>query len=206
MCRGGGVVRVDVIARAISASGDGSRGYIGVVQDVTEKYEAAERLREAKEAAEAASRTKSEFLANMSHEIRTPMNGIIGMTELTLDTELTAEQREYLGMVKSSADALLAIINDILDFSKIEAGRLELECVPFSLLDAIEDALEPLALRAHQRGIELAWCVEGEIPELVSGDPTRLRQILINLAGNAIKFTNEGHVTVKTLRLDSPIG
>ena len=204
--KSGNVVRVDVIARAISASGDGSRGYIGIVQDVTERYQAAERLREAKEAAETASRTKSEFLANMSHEIRTPMNGVIGMTELALDTELTQEQREYLGMVKSSADSLLGIINDILDFSKIEAGRLELECVPFSLLDVIEDALEPLALRAHQRGIELAWCVEGEIPELVSGDPTRLRQILINLAGNAIKFTKEGHVTVKTLRLDSPAG
>jgi two-component system sensor histidine kinase/response regulator len=131
----GKVVRVDVIARAISATGDGSRGYIGVVQDVTEKYDAAERLREAKDAAEAANHTKSEFLANMSHEIRTPMNGIIGMTELTLDTQLTAEQRDYLTMVKSSADALLGIINDILDFSKIEAGRLELECVPFSLLD-----------------------------------------------------------------------
>ena len=201
--KSGQVVRVDVIARAISASGDGSRGYIGVVQDVTEKYEAAERLREAKEAAEAASKTKSEFLANMSHEIRTPMNGIIGMTELTLDTELTAEQREHLEMVKSSADALLGIINDILDFSKIEAGRLELECVPFSLLDTIEDALHPLALRARQGGLELTWSIEEELPEFVRGDPTRLRQILINLAGNAIKFTKEGHVSVKALRLDS---
>src|SRR5882762_5875311 len=127
----GKVVRVDVIARAISATGDGSRGYIGVVQDVTERHDAAERLREAKNAAEAASRAKSEFLANMSHEIRTPMNGIIGMTELTLDTDLTAEQRDYLGLVKSSADALLEIINDILDFSKIEADRLELDCAPF---------------------------------------------------------------------------
>ena len=206
ICKGGGVVRVDVIARAISASGDGSRGYIGVVQDVTEKYQAAERLREAKEAAEAASRTKSEFLANMSHEIRTPMNGIIGMTELTLDTELTAEQREYLGMVKSSADALLAIINDILDFSKIEAGRLELECVPFSLLDTIEDALHPLALRAQQKGLEFTWSIERDAPEVVNGDPTRLRQILINLAGNAIKFTKKGRVSVKAFRLDSPSG
>jgi len=204
--KSGNVVRVDVIARAISASGDGSRGYIGVVQDVTERYQTAERLREAKEAAETANKTKSEFLANMSHEIRTPMNGVIGMTELALDTELTSEQREYLGMVKSSADSLLGIINDILDFSKIEAGRLELECVPFSLLDAIEDALEPLALRAQQSSIELTWCVEGEIPELVSGDPTRLRQILINLTGNAVKFTKEGHVSVKAARLDSPVG
>jgi len=204
--KSGRVVRVDVIARAISASGDSSRGYIGVVQDVTEKYQAAERLREAKEVAEAASKTKSDFLANMSHEIRTPMNGIIGMTELALDTDLTAEQREYLGMVKSSADSLLGIINDILDFSKIEAGRLDLECVPFSLLDSIEDALHPLALRAQQKGLELTWSIEGDIPELVSGDSTRLRQILMNLAGNAIKFTREGHVSVKALRLDSPSG
>jgi two-component system, sensor histidine kinase and response regulator len=204
--KSGNVVRVDVIARAISASGDRSRGYIGVVQDVTERYQTAERLREAKEAAETANKTKSEFLANMSHEIRTPMNGVIGMTELALDTELTSEQREYLGMVKSSADSLLGIINDILDFSKIEAGRLELECVPFSLLDAIEDALDPLAWRAQQSGIELTWCVEGEIPELVCGDPTRLRQILINLVGNAVKFTKEGHVSVKAARLDSPVG
>ena len=196
----GKVVRVEVIARAISATGDGSRGYIGVVQDVTDKYEAAERLREAKDAAEAASRAKSEFLANMSHEIRTPMNGIIGMTELTLDTRLSTEQRDYLTMVKSSADALLGIINDILDFSKIEAGRLELECAPFSLLDCIEDALHPLAARALQKGLELTWAVEGELPDLVLGDSTRIRQVLINLAGNAIKFTKEGYVSVKAER------
>jgi two-component system sensor histidine kinase/response regulator len=203
LSKAGNTVRVNVIAQAISATGDGSRGYIGVVQDVTEKYEAAERLREAKDAAEAASRAKSEFLANMSHEIRTPMNGIIGMTELTLDTELTLEQRDYLGMVKASADALLGIINDILDFSKIEAGRLELECVPFSLLDCIEDALHPLAVRAQQKGLELDWSIEGDIPDLVLGDPTRIRQIFINLAGNAIKFTKGGHVSVKAERLAS---
>jgi two-component system, sensor histidine kinase and response regulator len=199
----GKVVRVDVIARAISATGDGSLGYIGVVQDVTEKYDAAQRLREAKEAAEAASRAKSEFLANMSPEIRTPMNGIIGMTELALDTEVTAEQRDYLSMVKSSADALLGIINDILDFSKIESGRLELECVPFSLFDCIENALHPLALRAQQEGLELTWAINGDIPDLVLGDPSRIRQVLINLAGNAIKFTKEGYVSVEAERQPS---
>jgi len=198
--KAGNIVRVDVVARAISPTGDNSRGYIGIVQDVTEKYNAAERLREAKEAAEAANHTKSEFLANMSHEIRTPMNGIIGMTELTLDTQLTDEQRDYLAMVKSSADALLGIINDILDFSKIEAGRLELECVPFSLLDCIEDALHPLAARAQQKGLELTWSIDGDIPDLILGDSTRVRQVLINLAGNAIKFTKEGYVSVKAER------
>jgi two-component system, sensor histidine kinase and response regulator len=200
----GGVVLVEVVARAVSEEGRSGQNYIGIVQDVTERFEAANRLKEAKEAAEAASRAKSEFLANMSHEIRTPMNGILGMTELALDTELTPEQKEYLGMVKTSAESLLGILNDILDFSKIEAGKLELESTPFSVLDCIENALQPLASSAQKKGLELTWCAKGEIPDSLMGDPTRLRQILINLGGNAIKFTKKGEVSVSAELVSHP--
>ncbi len=166
--------------------------YAGVILNVTDVTD----LVEAKSAAESANNAKSRFLANMSHEIRTPLHGIIGMTELMLRTDLTAEQREFLDTVKLSADSLLWIVNDILDFSKIEAGKLELFPTTFNLRDCLGNTLSTLAVEAHKKGLELSLNMSDALPAHVIGDPGRLRQVLLNLLGNAIKFTEQGKVVV----------
>jgi len=180
--------------------------WFGSCTDIAASKQLEEALRQAKEAAEAANRAKDEFLANVSHEIRTPMNAILGMTELALDTPLSEDQRQCLRTVKSAADSLLGVINDLLDFSKIEAGKLELDPAEFSLRAAIGDTLRALATRAHKKGLELVCNVQSDVPDVLVGDAGRLRQVLLNLVGNAIKFTEYGEVVVRVTSEIGPMG
>jgi len=193
-------IDVSVILSPIKDTLGRLQGVLAIYRDITASKRADAELLKANEAAEAASGAKSTFLATMSHEIRTPMNGILGMTELALDSDLTSDQRENLELVHVSAESLLAVINDILDFSKIEAGKMEFESIPFDLRESLGETMKTLGFRAHQKGLELVYDVRPDVPAALLGDPGRLRQILVNLVGNAIKFTEQGEILVSVAR------
>lgn len=192
----GSTVDVEVAFSCLNDEGDGHPGYMGILRDVSEKKRI-EAEQKARRAAETSSKAKSDFLASMSHEIRTPMNGVLGMLELLMDMELTGEQYEYIKAAKNSASSLLKLLNNVLDFSKIEAGKLSLEKVNFSLRDLIGDTVSTMAARAQAKGIELNCNIRPEVPNALTGDCDRLRQVIINLVGNAIKFTEAGEILIQ---------
>ncbi len=207
LCRAGDEYRwFEASVKVVRQEGTGEpNGIQSNVRDVTQRHEAQEQLAAAKEAAEIATKAKSEFLANVSHEIRTPMNAVLGMTDLALGTELSDEQREYLTTVRTAADSLLTIINDLLDLSKVEAGKLELESIPFDIHEAVEETIRIMRVRAAGKGLDLKLDIGDDVPHRVMGDPGRLRQVLINLIGNAVKFTESGGVRV-TVAVDNAEG
>ena len=194
---------VMVTSKSIPDSDGGIAGWVGTLADVTAEVGAEAAMSEARDEATEASRLKSDFLANMSHEIRTPMNGVIGMTDLLLETDLDARQRDYAQTVRNSGEALLTIINDILDFSKVEAGKLEIEDIEFDVRTIVDDVVDLLAGPAQTKGLELVAVIESSVPAVVSGDPGRVRQVLTNLIGNAIKFTQAGEIVVRVTEADA---
>lgn len=201
----GNDISVSISASPVRDKSGNLQGIVSIARDISDRVRAAEALRDALEEAERASRAKSEFLANVSHELRTPMNAIIGMTELALDEQISPEMRDYLETTRESADLLLTLVNDVLDISKLESGKFVLEEVNFSLREVIDETMRSISSRAYRKGLEIAFRVAPNVPENLHGDPLRLRQVLVNLVGNAIKFTDEGEIVVE-VSLDASSG